>query len=175
MKKLYVLVLLSILVIGCHKTAPQRPTYHTQQSGVAVLQEDSGLIKIIRYNEEQVDYANHFLAQWVVLDKRKWVLDEQSYWYLITEKGTGDTVKIEEERQIHLITRHLDGTLIADEEKIITVGKREVIVAVDDDLLHRRVGDKLEMLVPWYLAYGQFGNEDAEPYENIYIQLTILQ
>lgn len=49
-----------------------------------------------------------------------------------------------------------------------------VITGWGDVLQHMHIGDSWLVCIPWYLAYGQAGNSNIDPYSNLYFRMQLV-
>ncbi len=157
------------LLPACGKKRPQLPS--NKQSGV-----DSVALAMIEMNQQLVLKANTELATYVVASKQPYVQDDQGFWYRITRHTDGLALQKEQTVTIAQQVYLLDGTLCEDMVTTVQIGKKQVPAAVDAALLLLHEGEKATILAPWYLAYGQYGN-DAKigAYTNVRIDIEVME
>ena len=163
--------LLCLLAAGCGQPNPQRPSRRMGQPQV-----DSTAISMIRFNQHMREEADRALqAKALSNPDEVYALYQWGAWVHIINPGDEDAGKPQrdEECEIHMLIYSLDGRLYCDDARIVTLGKYEIPVAVDWNILEWYHGAKVKMLVPWYSAYGVKGTDAIPPYENIVIDLDI--
>ncbi len=164
MNKLFIIFLFfAVVLTGCVRTQPQRPTYHGHAPA-----EDTTLIQSVTFNQQMAEKADAQLIGYA----DGYTLTEDSYWVrglkpTDTPLTDGETVKM------HALFYRLDSTLLTDHTADATLGRIDEIPAIMSVIPQMNRGDSISLLVPWYLAFGSTGNGVVPPYENIRIELTI--
>lgn len=114
-------------------------------------------------------YANSTLKVHYTLYKTKSVMD----------KLPADDLKMRD-------TEYLDGIFFDSDHKADTLQSMQVqyfenfkpntgvIKGWGDILQQMYVGDSFVIYVPWYLAYGQAGKDDIEPYTGLFFRLELV-
>lgn len=171
MKRIILIALAGLLLplASCRRTKPQSPSNRSERDTVA--------LNLLEMNQRYVQAAGNELAFYVKDQDKPYVLDEMGYWYYIAKKGSTRPVTFMEQvqirQQVYLLS---DSTrLCKDEQLAITPGRKEVIDAVDMCMEYLHVGDSVSILAPWYLAYGQRGDEDILPYACVRIEVNIIE
>lgn len=161
------IILLVLLITGCHRTAPQRPTRLGEQRA------DSTVIRLIALNEQLSEQADRAILAWINQQDQEWTQLECGAWI---RKPIDSTLppKEGEERTIHLQISSLDGELIYDCQRTVLIGREEGIPsAVAEALQEGLIRQQGQMVCPWYVGYGPHGNGQVNPYENILINIQI--
>ncbi len=159
------------LLIACGKVAPQRPS---QRSGEKP-KEDSTTLALMEMNQRMAIEADKEVLAYAQKQEEAYsLMDISNTWLLVQDKGEGDEApKKEEQWEMHIRTKNLQGKLLCDEERAYTIGKDELPPCVEiatDELRH---GERLVMVAPWYAAYGMHGNGIVPPYTNVILEIEI--
>ncbi len=103
------------------------------------------------------------------LKRHDWVMQttKTGLWYMIYERGNGDSVRSGKVVTIKYKTYLLDGTLCYSSDSLgpkkFRVGKGEVENGLDEGIKFLRVGDKARYILPPHLAHGLIGDENKIP------------
>ena len=166
----HLLIGLCILAIGtltaCHKTQPQNPSY---RSGKTTSETDSSLLQAIETNQHLAEEADRALSTFV---SEGYAQQELGYW----TKGmyaVDRPLQAGEQATVSLQVYSLGGELLLETTEQVTVGKTQMIQAVEDALLQMERPQTVSLLVPWYLAYGTTGTDRVPPYTNVRIELSV--
>jgi len=157
-----------VTAIACQNTTqPQRPTFQGQAREV-----DSVALSLITLHQTMAEKADLQLAR---IADEGYVLMDENYWV----KGLGGEVENGEELQegewvdVTVECSSLEGKLLTTHQSTVRMGQVDEIQAVVQVLGKMKHKMQVEMLVPWYLAYGSAGNGEVPPYENIHVKLSV--
>lgn len=163
------LIMCACFLAACGKQKPQLPS--NKQPEV-----DSVALAMIEMNQRLVQKANDELASYVVTSGQPYVQDDQGFWYMITRRTEGLMLQKEQTVTITQQVYLLDGTLCEDMVMTLQIGKKQVPTAVESALLLLREGESASILAPWYLAYGQYGNEaKIGAYANVRFEISVME
>ena len=166
MKQIIVILLFIISLVGCgKKVKPQQIANLKEQDTVA--------INLMLTNQILVEQTNDSLALYVAHCGKDFALHDNGFWYRYLKKNERDSLHDEEIVAVDYQVFLLDSTLCADVAKQVRVGKKEVPDALDDALRMSRHGEQLEIIAPWYNAYGQKGTNRIPAYTNVRFVLSI--
>lgn len=88
-------------------------------------------------------------------------------WYMIIEEGAGRKVKQDDVVTYSYEIKLLDGTYCYSADTInpkkIVIGKGGVEAGIEEGLLLLKANSKARLIVPPYLAHGNFGDRDKIP------------
>ncbi len=157
-----------LLGVSCQRTKPQLPSNRVQEV-------DSTELRMALLTQRLVEEANTSLAQYVQGLDSAYVLELIGYWQRVPHRLDGAKLQKNEKVLLHSKIYTLSGELLLDTEEVVTVGKREVPVAVDDFLVEMRAGECASLLIPWYAAFGAIGNENVPAYENVRIEIKVTE
>lgn len=165
-------LLSTVLLIGCSKTAPQRPT-RLGESKV-----DSTLLQMITMNERMADEADHRIVQWVKEQSSEWTQLECGAWQeKSSSKGglwNGNAPEQGAHIRVRMIVRTLDGRMIEDIERTVTIGREEGIPEAVLETLTEGFREA-RLVCPWYSGFGAQGDKRVNGYENVVIEVSAEQ
>ncbi len=178
MRKQYLIItgIVILLLTGCHRTRPQAPSnkhIETDSAAVEMMMLNYHLAEaadadLVRYIKNAIDTLSAGQSQ------LPYTLSQWGFWYKTLQKTdrprltNGQTVNIS--MQIYT----LSGTLVLDTEETVEIGKRQVLMAVEQMLPMMREKEQAEVLSPWYLGYGSTETENVPPYTNLQILIEVL-
>jgi len=160
-------MVLTMVLTGCPKTGPQRPTYRSGRQEVSMV--DSTLLQAIETNQHLAEEADRALTMYV---DSGFAQQELGYWsrgmqQVDSPLAAGSSVTLRR------IVYTMDSTRVEDVTETITVGQANQIQAVSDALTQMQRGQEVTLIVPWYLAYGSTGTAAVAPYTNVRIELKV--
>jgi FKBP-type peptidyl-prolyl cis-trans isomerase len=100
--------------------------------------------------------------------------------YIVKGAGKGKAVKKGDKVTVKYRGALLDGTVF-DETKegnpefTFTVGAGQVIAGWDEGFLLMKEGDKLQLIIPWTLAYGPRGSGPIPPYSTLVFDVELIK
>lgn len=164
MKKLtYILFLSLALLTSCNKVKPQSPSNRSRQTT-----EDSLAVALIIANQRIAQVADKELTDYVLTaNDPTYVLDSTGYWFKYILRNEEEPIDTDTKLNLHLTVYNLKDEMLFDEQEITTINRQELLPAVAQTLLTMRRGEQMELLIPWYGAYGTTGNEVVPPYTNL--------
>ena len=169
--KTWFIVIAGLLIVGCARQAPQRPS---QRMGEAP-QVDSVQLALLELNRQMTVAADQQLAQLAQAQDEPYALYEGNVWMTILDRGNEEegTPAPNEEWRVAMRIYDLNGRLLIDSDGSYRIGKQELPLGVEANIdeLHR--GGKARMFVPWYTAYGVTGTDAIPPYENVIIEIEL--
>ncbi len=175
MKRL-VWITIAIALVGCAKTAPQRPSQRSGQPPRV----DSTVLGMIEVNERLAEEADKEVAQWIAnhpaahfhqMECGAWRLQRDEATSLRAQ--TAPTPQPKEKWTIHYQVRHLDNTLAEDIEGTYTIARGELPAAIDEAVQQMIADETTTLIAPWYSAFGMKGTDHIKPYENVIITITL--
>lgn len=94
------------------------------------------------------------------------------------KQGTGPKVETLQQVKVNYVGRYIDGRVFDSSQDgepfMFTVGDGQVIPGWDAVLSEMRVGDKVTVLIPSHLAYGE-GNQVIPPYTPLVFDIELLE
>lgn len=175
----FILVLLLVAAMGCHRTAPQSPSLRSNESPQA----DSATIALMEMNRRMVDEADrvlmHMADSITKATGREFAQMGCGGWKsrrTDAERNKGlflPTPNSRERWRVRLRTFRLDGRLATDTESEYTIKQYNLPISVEEALEGMYTGEKVTVLSPWYCSYGIRGNEYIAPYESVIFEITL--
>ena len=168
--KICLLVLVAMLAVCC-KPTPQPVKHLGKDNGV-----DSAMLMQIEFNTHMVELANNECLSYIQQDSTmSYAQDDFGFWYTKTIRQVSDSVQKGQKVPLHLQVYELNDTLLADVKASLQAGNSELPMAVNRSLAMMCVGEQMQIVAPWYVAYGTSGTELVKPYTNVKIILTVEQ
>ncbi len=128
---------------------------------------------MMELNMHLAQAADDELLRIVSAQEEPYALYDGNVWMLIIDRGNDQLPSPTGSCPLRLRTYALDGKLLLDAEGTYALGKNELPGAVEWNIDELHPGGKARMYVPWYMAYGQQGNDHVPPYENVIIELEL--
>ena len=162
-KKYILLILIWIFLYSCrNEPLEHKPNLETVQK--------ENLIRINKYLVvKDADMIKGYLK------RHNWVMQtsQTGLWYMIYERGKGDSVAAGKVLTINYKVSLLDGTLCYSSDKLgpkkFRAGKGEVETGLDEGVRMLKVGDKARFILPPHLAHGLIGDEDQIPPRSVIV------
>ena len=160
-----ILCLMATMLVACSSTGAQRPSQRTRQTDTT----DTTVVQMVDLNRRMAEEADRSLTY---LAQEGYVLTDENYW--VRGINIDDRTPVTTgERRLRLQIRQMDGSLIEDKQTNVQIEKSGLLPAIDDLLPLTRPGDSVQIVAPWYMAYGAIGNGRVKPYTNVQIELLI--
>ncbi len=158
----YISVLIGIaLVFGaCHRVKPQSPSNRRQAK-------DSIDIAVLELNRQLAISADRQLTEMQKANPQDYALHEFGFWFRKRVATNADYYKTHDKVNVHVTVFTLDSVQVADLQEEVVVGGQNELRCLNLVLPMMGAGETIEVLAPWYQAYGPQGNDFAEPYENL--------
>ena len=158
-------VAMSLLICSCQRTKPQQPSNRTEQT-------DTVSMAMMRLNQQLATAADHTVTEYVKRSPEHYALHEFGFWYRLLRKNEqADNYILHEPIRLHIEVYSLDGDKLADIIEDTKVGASADMLCQREALRTMRRGEKIEIIAPWYTAYGARGNDAIEPYTNVRITI----
>lgn len=123
--------------------------------------------KLVNVNKYLVKEDSERIASYIFRHGWDMIETKGGFWYLITEHGTGDSVKHNDIVSLAYKVELLDGTECYNSDSLgllsFKVGSGDVISGLQRGVLLLREGDKAIFIFPPVLAYGLLGDEKQIP------------
>lgn len=143
---------------------------------LAAESRERAVIRDVTTRQKEAMQAENEVLEAVKADTNVWVAHEFNWWYRYISRGETHREDLPFSATI------ADGTVI--HEQIYTLDGRLLLDAVrpcndKEPLAYERMipylvkGDTLVMIVPWYIAYDDKGNEYVPPKTNIRVLMTV--
>lgn len=157
------LILLSIVLFACHKNKNEHKDINWPEVNK----------KLINVNKYLVAEDSERIAAYILRQGWDMVVTKSGFWYLFTERGTGDSVKKDDIVSLAYKVELLDGTECYNSDSLgllkFKVGMGGVISGLERAVLMMRQGDKAIFIFPPILAYGLVGDGDRVPPRTILV------
>ena len=166
-----IIILCVVLMAGCNRVAPQRPT---QRSGAAP-QVDSTQLAVLELNQQMALAADKELTRFVQEQEETYALYESHTWMTVLSRGDESSAcpAENEEWTVHMRVYNLEKTLLVDSEAAYRIGKNELPLAVEANITELHHGAQVRLIAPWYAAFGMQGTAQVPPYENVIIEMEL--
>jgi hypothetical protein len=161
-----IVFLLFALLFGCVKQKPQLPA----NKDIAI---DSTHLTLQLANEKLIYNEDSLLNEYVQHEDKKYIKDENGYWYYIYRNNTGKNNW--KTAQINYSVYSLDNEFYFSKIETIKFEKNQLIPTLNELLKKMNPGDSAITIAPWYLAYGLKGNEHVPAYTSLKIRLKLLE
>ena len=123
--------------------------------------------KLIEANKIYVKQESDEIDQYVKHKKWDMITTGTGLRYMITSKGNGDSVKVDQIVKVNYKIILLDGRVCYSSDSL---GPKEFVVGADnvesglhEGIQYLRVGDKATLILPSYMAHGLIGDESKIP------------
>ena len=153
---------------SCIKQAPQLPS----NKGIEIDHTEASLLKInhklaIREDSILKDYA-------ITIGSFK--KNDIGFWYNIYHLGNGKMIRDSSICKFSSKLLLLNGKMLESNLNQFVIGKKQMIVGLEEGLKLMHKGDSATFIIPWYLAYGMLGNEPlVPPYTSIIYKIKLLK
>lgn len=154
-------------MVAC-KPAPQKVRHLGEEEPV-----DSALIKQLEFNKYMVMAADEQCIQYVKSTNLPFTQDDFGFWYYKSIKTQADTLKKGQQVCLHIQVYELNDTLLADVKEVFSIGSGRLPSALNHTLLITCMGEEVQVVAPWYTAYGVEGTSLIRPYSNVRIVMKV--
>lgn len=165
-----ILLILGSLTAGCSKKNPQLPA----NKNIAV---DTLKLNVQTANRVLIDGEDSLLQVYVSKNYPEMKKTETGLWYLLLTSGqSGEKAKDLETVTISYDILSLDSLLLKKKRENIVLGKKQTINGIEEGLKLMHKGDKMLLIIPWYLAYGMKGDENQiPPYTSVMVKVQLMK
>jgi len=84
--------------------------------------------------------------------------NELGFWYKIDQKSTGAKLKEKDVCKFSCKMELLNGKILKTDIRQVVIGKKELVVGLEEGLKLMHKGESATFIVPSYLGYGMKGN-----------------
>ncbi|MGC3979097.1 MAG: FKBP-type peptidyl-prolyl cis-trans isomerase [Paludibacteraceae bacterium] len=168
MKKslIFLFIFGSILFLSsCVKQQAQFPSNKEKQI-------DSTDINLRTINETLTLKEDSIIHELVRQQKNSYIKTPSGAWYYKESVTSLDSLKESPQAVFSYTLYTLTGEKISIEKKQVTFGKKEIPSGLEEGLKLMRKGEKIRLIVPWYLAYGMRGQDNIPPYTSLVYEIT---
>lgn len=163
----YLISIISIGLFSCKKPSPQLPANK-------VVENDMSEIALLDINKNLALKEDSLLEILAIKTDKAFKKSEIGFWYRIDKKTSGKQLEIHDSCEISFKLKLADGNLVLEDNKIVTIGKKQVVRGLEEGLKLLRKGESATFIVPWYLGYGMNGLENLiPPYTSLIFEVSI--
>ena len=160
-------LLLMMLVTGCNKS-PQ-PVRRLGDE-----KPDSLLMAQLYFNQRMISEADKQCLEYIKWDTlHSYVQDDFGFWYTILQRTAQEPLQKGQYADMHIQLYELNDSLVADIQGSLQVGSGELPVAINRTLNNIRQGEQVQIITPWYAAYGVEGTSLIKPYSTLKIVVKV--
>ena len=167
--KLIISLLTIVLMVACTQQ-PQEVRKLSEKQEV-----DSALMEQLAFSMRMADMADRECSQWVRQDSNTYAMDEFGFWYCKTKKTLNDRLENTNKSLIHIKIYELNGKQLLDTKDYYSIGEGDFPLVVNRCLRQMAYGEEMQIVTPWYIAYGAEGTTQIKPYSNLLIILTSIE
>lgn len=175
MKRIVLYIFCLLTLVACGGKGPQRPSRWLGRSP----EPDSAMMNLMELNRQMATAADQELLRYVQSQDRPYALYNGGVWVCTLDNGDLDLQphRFGQYCVLHIRVYTFDNKrqLLSDECGTYKVGESPLPLALVDVVRDKCPGAHVEMLMPWYSAFGVRGNENIPPYQNLLIDLTIVE
>lgn len=159
--------ILSIGLFSCKKTSPQLPSNK-------VVEKDVSSIALLDINKNLALKEDSLLEILAIKTDKAFKKNEIGFWYKIDKKTSEKQLDAKDSCEISFKLKLADGDLVMEDNKVITIGEKQVVRGLEEGLKLLRKGESATFIVPWYLGYGMNGLENlVPPYTSLIFEVSI--
>ena len=164
-----ILLLTGILSFSCKRTKPQLPSNK-------IYATDSVSKALTQINNSLIEKEDSILTEFVAKNYPDFTKSESGFWYLSDCKNEKKCFKLHEKCTLDVKIFNLDGNLLIDEKQTIHIGRKETINGIEEAIKLFSKGCKIQVVLPWYLAYGSKGKlPEIPPFTSVYAVINTLE
>lgn len=168
MSKLFLIILSAgCLFVSCTKTAPQLPA----NKGNVV---DKNISNLMEVNQKLAAKEDSIIMIFATKADVKFKKSEIGFWYKVDVPTNGELIKDKDICNLSCTSLSLDMKVIQTEKMQIVIGKKQLVVGLEEGLKLLHKGESATFIIPWYLAYGRNGKgSHIKPYTSIVYQIKL--
>lgn len=152
---------------SCRKQAPQLPS----NKGNEIDKSEASLLKI---NQKLALKEDRIIKEFAE-SKGTFKKNELGFWYKIYNSGNGPAIKDSSICKFSSRLMLLNGKKLEETVNRFVVGKKQMVVGLEEGLKLMHGGDSATFIIPWYLGYGMKGNAPLiAPYTSIIYKIKLL-
>jgi len=153
---------------SCKKQAPQLPS----NKGDVVDENASTLLNI---NQNLAAKEDSILEEYTGQDP-EFKRSELGFWFKIEKRTDRPILKEKDNCSFTCRVSLLDGKLLQEDEKNVIIGKKQLIVGLEEGLKLLHKGESATFIIPWYLGYGMKGDDqEIPPYTSLIYQIKLIE
>jgi len=151
---------------SCKRQAPQLPS----NKNIAV---DTAIASLLTINQYLTHNEDSLLEAYVKSKNGTFKRSELGFWYKIDESGNGVGIENKASYNFRYKLSILNGKEIENSKKTVIIGKKQLVIGLEEGLKLLHKGDSATFIIPWYLGYGMKGNEHIPPYTSLQYEVRI--
>lgn len=169
----YTYLLCVLILAACTRQGPQIPSRWLGSEPEV----DTAQLAIMEFNQRMASEADAELLRYVQQQPESYALYRPSAWVHIYSAGDEAQQPLQpgKDYTLHIRTYTLDQRLLTDVSQTCKLTVGELPYAVVEVLRELYPGAKARLIVPWYNAYGMHGNQQVPPYENVIIDISVIE
>ncbi len=160
----YILIFLFILA-SCGKPRPQLPA--NKNNSV-----DSTEINLRKVNEMLAQKEDSVVQAIIRKQPLPFKKATVGIWYYKEKETSRQLLTKSESSTVSYTVSTLNGETLESKKINIHFGKKEIPVGLEEGLKEMREGEKMRLIVPWYLGYGMTGNDNIPAYTSLMYEIT---
>ena len=135
-KAFYSIFIISIGLFSCKKPSPQLPANK-------VVEKDVSSIALLDINKNLALKEDSLLEILATKTDKAFKKNEIGFWYRIDKRTSGKYLEIHDSCEISFKLKLADGKLVMEDNKIVTIGKKQVVRGLEEGLKMLRKGEGL--------------------------------
>ncbi|VBB43386.1 putative Peptidyl-prolyl cis-trans isomerase [uncultured Paludibacter sp.] len=164
--KIFYIASILFLLYSCVKPSPQSPA--NKENKV-----DSTNINLRTMNEMLAQKEDSIIQEIINRQTVSFNKTTSGIWYYKENETTLDSLKNSSSVSFAYECYSLEGDYIKSQKIKTNFGKKEIPAGLEEGLTLMRKGEKMRLIVPWYLAYGMKGKDNIPPYTSLMYEITI--
>lgn len=167
MKKKYYFTATVILlsVFACTRQHAQFPSNKENRI-------DSTTINLRTMNEVLTQKEDSVLEDLVKKQTVTYNKTSSGIWYHKEVETKNDSLVNFQEVIVNYDLCTIDGAKIKNENIKVEFGKKQVTLGMEEGLKLMRKGEKIKLIVPWYLGYGMKGKDNIPSYTSLVYEIS---
>lgn len=165
-KNLFFVICIFCCLNSCSKPAPQLPS--NKGSNV-----DGKTAILLEFNKKlalKEDSALQLFAE----KQKGFTKNKIGFWYKIIHSTNGKLLKENDCCRFEYKMLMISGKFLQSKQQEIIIGKKEIVVGLEEALKIMHKGESAIFIIPWYLAYGMNGNEPLiSPFTSLIFQVHL--
>ena len=160
-------VIFCVGFISCKKQSPQLPS----NKGI---EKDKNVTSLLAINRDLTIKEDNRLRIFTE-SKGFYKKNELGFWYKIYKTGKGPVITDSATCNFDFKLKKLDGNVLQTGNKQIVIGKKQLVVGLEEGLKLMHKGDSAIFVIPWYLGYGMTGYKPLiPPYTSLIYEIKLL-
>lgn len=166
--KIFYIVTTFFVLFSCSKPQPQIPA--NRRIGA-----DSTGINLRSMNEILIQKEDSLIKILIETQENNFEKTLSGIWYFKEKETTLDFIIGYPEITIRYEVFSLTGEKFDSATLNVVFEKKEIPQGLEEGLKLMRKGEKMQLIVPWYLAYGMGGIDNIPPYTSLMYEVETIQ